>query len=275
MDCNEHVATLAKNVKINHENRIERTFQLTRLFLTVSGIWPVITKYSSKRMKYLSNLVITVCFLMIGFTFVPCALHTIFRERNAAMRILFLGPVGASFGAVLKYAIILLRSETINKCVEQIKNDWRSVESAEELAIMTRHANTGRGIAIICTLFLYTGGMSFHAIVPILKGTKINEFNQTIRPLGYPGYDIFVDPQTTPTYEIIFFLICLSAHVRYTVTIGIISLAAVFVTHACGQVQIVMLRLAKLFDGIDHRSERDELRQRISRIIKGHVNGLR
>nr|AXM05120.1 odorant receptor [Campoletis chlorideae] len=259
----------------NYDSNIKRTLQYVRLFFTVSGVWPAITKYSSERSKYLSRLVILACFSMIAFTLVPTASHMIFREKNYAVKVVLLGPVGTAFGAMLKYAIILSRANTIKKCMEQMRNDWMIVESADEHAIMTNNANTGRKIAVICAFFLYTAGVSFFAIVPILKGSKINEFNQTIRPLAYPGYNIFIDEQRTPTYEIIFFLIFVSACIRYTITIGIISLVAAFVGHACGQIEIVMSRLNKLFDGINEYVDKDELRERMAQIIKCHVNGFR
>ncbi|XP_043282221.1 putative odorant receptor 92a isoform X1 [Venturia canescens] len=264
---------------VNCDNDIKQTFQYTRWFLTFLGIWPI-TKSSDSSAggsRRISFIIILTCTVMIVFTFIPGALHTAFREKKPLRRLILMGPVSSSFASFLKYALMVLRAKDIKKCVEKIENNWITCESENELAIMRRNATIGRGITIVCSLFLYTGGMSYHTILPILKGSKINEYNVTIRPLVYPGYDIFIDPQASPTYEILFFLICVSAFVRYTVTITICNLAAVFVSHVCGQIEIVILRLNILFDGIVDADEqcRKIIEKRLSLAIQCHARSLR
>lgn len=260
----------------DYENDIKQTFQLTRWFLLFLGIWPMIKNNYFGGSKLIPIAIIVTCTVTIVFTFIPAALHTIFREKNALRRLILMGPVSSSFASFLKYIFIVLRAKNIKKCVEDIENDWITIESENERAIMRRNATIGRGITIFCSLFLYTGGMSYHTILPIIKGSKANEFNVTIRPLVYPGYDIFVDPQTSPTYEILFFLVSVSAFVRYTVTITICNLAAVSVSHVCGQIEIVVLRLKMIFDDIvDERRRVKEIEKRISLMIQCHAGGIR
>nr|AXM05138.1 odorant receptor [Campoletis chlorideae] len=267
----------SKAVKnVNYENDIKQTFKYTRWFLLFLGIWTIIKKNYLGRSKIKYFSIILCCTVMIVFTFIPAALHTIFREKNPLKKLNLMGPVSSSFASFLKYIFIVFRAKDIKKCVEKIENDWIRIESENEREIMRRNATIGRGITIFCSLFLYTGGMSYHAILPILKGSKTNEFNVTIRPLVYPGYDIFVDPQTSPTYEILFFLVCVSAFVRYTVTITICNLAAVFVSHVCGQIEIVVLRLNMIFHDItDERLRLKDIENRLSLVIQCHARGVR
>jgi len=114
--------------------------------------------------------------------------------------------------------------------------------------------------------------MSYHTIMPLSARTKTNGSFMS-RPLVYPGYDLYFDPQASPAYEIIFGMHCLSAVIQYSVTTAACSLAAIFATHACGQVQILMTLLDDLVDG--KRIKDTTVEKRLSLIAKHHVHVLR
>nr|UEN71263.1 olfactory receptor 80 [Gregopimpla kuwanae] len=185
------------------------------------------------------------------------------------------GPLSFYIAHFLKLACIVFRCKTIKLCMDHVENDWMRIESENDREIMTSNVRVGRGLTILFGAFIYGSGMAYHAIMPLWSGSTINELNQTVRPLVYPGYDIFVESQMSPTYEIIFCTTCVSAFVVYTVTTAACNIAAIFVTHACGQIQIVMSRLESLVDGIDGNGNSRKIQGRISFIIKCHVRVLR
>lgn len=60
----------------------------------------------------------------------------------------------------------------------------------------------------------------------------------------------------------------------YSVTTGSCGLAAIFVTHACGQIDIIASRLEDLSRGKNFEQSSD-VNQRIAAIVSGHVRILR
>ncbi|XP_043282244.1 odorant receptor 4-like [Venturia canescens] len=157
--------------------------------------------------------------------------------------------------------------------MEHLERDWMSIKSEKDREIMVRNVNVGRQLTMICALFMYTGGLSYHTVMPWWQGNEINEFNETIRPLVYPGYDMFVDSQKSPVYEIIFYTHCFASFVMYTITTTACNLAATFVAHACAQIQIIMSRLETLYENIDEADKLPE--HRLGLVIESHVRVLR
>nr|UEN71266.1 olfactory receptor 83 [Gregopimpla kuwanae] len=263
---------------LNHlyKSDIERSIQYSRWFLQILGVWPMISKNASTMEKYFSKIVMVACFIALNFTLIPVSLETILREKNAIKKLLhILGPITAALSSVFKYLFMIFRCKEIKLCLEHMKTDWMTVEKENERMIMMKNVNVGRRITVNASAIMYTTCTFYMTLLPIAKGTTINERNETIRPLPYPGYDFFVNPQKSPTYEILYFAVCATSLIRYTVTMTACNFAAMFVSHACGQIQIVMTRLDDLFDDLEEEHYGDTLQERISSIIICHVRGLR
>jgi len=137
---------------------------------------------------------------------------------------------------------------------------------------MLKHAGTGRIISIICMSSLYIAGFIYHMILPFSSMHKVS--NQTVRPFVYPVYNDFYQSQTSPMYELIFLIHCICGYTIYTITAGSCGLAAIFVTHACGQIEMIASRLKDLSRGKNF-AQSLSVDQRIAVIIKSHVRILR
>lgn len=157
--------------------------------------------------------------------------------------------------------------------MEHVELDWMEIDNKKDHEILTRNVNVGRRLTIVCGIFMYSGGFFYHAIMPQWSGNRVNELNETIRPLIYPGYDIFLNSQMSPYYEFIFYTHIFFSCVTSTITATACNLAAIFVAHACGQIELTMSRLNTLFDSIDEAS--DTVETRLGFIVKSHVRMLR
>ncbi|XP_043488573.1 odorant receptor 22c-like [Polistes fuscatus] len=93
---------------------------------------------------------------------------------------------------------------------------------------------------------MYGSGLLFRAIIPLTRGKIIINENLTIRPLPCPCYYRFFDPQISPVYEIVYFLQCLSGIITYTITTAVCGLAALFVLHICGQLEILSMLMNRM-----------------------------
>lgn len=254
------------NVCYKHD--IRYAMQLCRWILKPIGIWHLIYGRSSQSEKLLSLMLMLACFSFLCFVLVPAGPYILFREKDINIKVKLFGPVGFCLTSAIKYCFLAARVSTIGRCVEHVESDWQVVRHQDHRKMMLRNALVGRRLTTLCVIFLYTGGMSYHTIMPLSTRTKTN--GSFSKPLVYPGYDIYFDPHASPAYEIVF---CMhSAMVQYSVTTAVCSLAAIFATHACGQVQILMTLLDDLVEG---KRTKGTVEKRLRLIAKHHVRVLR
>ncbi|XP_043282234.1 uncharacterized protein [Venturia canescens] len=258
----------------DYKEDLDRTIYYTKKLLRLLGVWSLVKKENPRKKELaMSVILITTCSLQVSFIMVPCILHVLLREKNVLIKIKLLAPIGVRAINLVKYCMLVYRRNVIKFCFDHVEHDWIIAPTDLDRKIMRRNANTGRRITLACVLFMYTSTWLFNGILPLVRGNKIDSLNRTIRPLAYPGYDLFVDSQSSPFYEFIYCNTVVSAWVLYTIIATTCSLAAIFVAHTCGQIEIIMSRLDTLFDNLD--DEIATLEQRVSFIVRSHVRVLR
>lgn len=119
---------------------------------------------------------------------------------------------------------------------------------------------------------MYLSGIIYISIMQYAMGSQINEYNQTIKMLIYPAYGGY-NIQKSPTYEIIYGVQCICEYVFDTIASGACGLAALFVTHACGQIDVVMSRLDDIVAGQYKKNSNANIR--LMEIIKHHTKILK
>lgn len=140
--------------------------------------------------------------------------------------------------------------------------------------MMMKYGKTGRNLTVLCIVFMYSGGAIYHTVMQYAIGTFVDQNNRTIKPLVYPTYSALYDVQKSPVYELVYIVHCMCGYVIYSVTAGACGLAALFTTHACGQIDIVLSRLNDLVDGkMDKRNV--DLNKRLIEIVEHHLRILR
>lgn len=244
-----------------------------RYVLIPIGLWPMIYgRVSSRTEKIISAVLVVASISSVFFVLIPTGLHMLLYEHNINLKLKLFGPIGFCVASSIKYCYLGLKGEDIGRCIAHVENDWKTILDQNHRTTMRKYATVGRNLIVLCAIFLYSGGMSYHTVMTLSMTKKINE-TLTIRALTYPGYDRYFDVQASPAYEIVFFLHCVSAMVMHTITMAACSLAATFVTHACGQIQITMIRLNDLVEGKE--SDGIELSDRMAIIVRDHVKTLR
>lgn len=257
----------------NYKEDMSYAICYLRRLLRFIGVWYLAKQNRRKRDVVIAIPLLIVATLLPAFVMVPCILHALLRERNGTVKMKLLAPIGLRAANYVKYVAMLNRVDALKYCFRHVEIDWMTAFSVSDREIMKKKAILGRRITILCISVFYSSTLSYNCVLPIWRGSKVNEFNQTIRPVVYPGFDILLDPQKSPTYEIIFCTTILAACSTYTVISSSCSLAATFVTHACGQIEIIMSRLDTLFDNAEDNAKL--LNDRISFIIQRHVRVLR
>ncbi|XP_063993541.1 uncharacterized protein LOC135171117 isoform X2 [Diachasmimorpha longicaudata] len=252
-----------------------KSLQFTKWLLTPLGVWPFVKRGSTLTEIRLAILLQLFCHSLLAFVIIPSAFHIFARESNLNVRIALFGPVGFVVTNLLKYCAIIHHRTGIRRCIKYIENDWQELQNQHHRDIMMRNVSTGRNLTVLCATFMYSGGMLYHTLMPFLLTNPIAaEKNSSNRPIVYPGYDAVFGVYVSPTYEIIFLSHCLTAMIIYTITTVSCNLAASFVTHACGQIQILIVRLDSLVNSEGDRSER-YLKRKLGDIIHYHAKVLR
>ncbi|XP_015431173.1 PREDICTED: odorant receptor 4-like [Dufourea novaeangliae] len=255
----------------DHETDLDYTLEMCRWLLTPIGVWPLVKKCAGKHERAMSIVLLLVCFTCLLFVILPSGYNIFFVEKSMQNKVKLLGPVGFCLSSAIKYCYLVAKGTVFGRCIEHVQKDWQTVEQPCHRDIMLKHASLSRQLIAICAIFLYTGGMSYHTVMQFLSKDR-SKRNFTVRPLTYPCFDTFLDTQSSPTYEIVFSVHCVAAMIMYSVTTAAYSLAATFVTHICGQIQIQMARLENLLG--DSR-EKSSFHDRMTVIVRSHVQVLR
>ncbi|XP_020279255.1 odorant receptor 4-like [Pseudomyrmex gracilis] len=255
---------------IAYERDSDYSIQLNRWFLKPLGAWPGAT--TSVIDRILSRCIQFVCYSLIVITLIPCALY-IMREPDVQLKLKAFGPMIHWLISGVNYCSLLLHSYDIRKCVDHMRDDWRVVERTRDREVMLRNAKFGRFISSFCAIFMQGGVCSYSivtAITPVV--IQIDNITITTHQLPCPFYIKFVDARYSPANEIVVCLQLLSAVIVNSVTVGACSLAAVFATHACGQLSILMIRLDELVEGAEDK--REITHQKLAFIVEHHLRVL-
>lgn len=216
-------------------------------------------------------LLILICCSVMQFVIVPFSYYVLFYEKNVNSKIKYLGPLTFCLTSLFKYGYLAMKGSELNRCVEHIERDWKMLENEDHRNIMIQYVTMSRKLITLCAAFMYTGGLSYHTIMPLLS-KKVNE-NFTIRPLTYPGYETFIDIQQSPTYEIVYCMHCVYVVITANISMAAYSLTAIFITHACGQIKIQTSRLGSLND--NGKALETVIENRLAIIVKDHAEILR
>ncbi|KAG7198565.1 hypothetical protein KM043_005929 [Ampulex compressa] len=160
-------------------------------------------------------------------------------ENNARMKLKHSILVLYATMTVFKYSCLLLTQYKIKDCIDHVRQDWKVFGSGTHRQAMIKRARVGRRFFLFSWALMYVGTTCFRTILPLSAGKIVVDENTTIRPLSAPAYFIVFDVQKSPAYEIVFALQVCSGFVACTITITLCALMAVFVMHACGQLDVL------------------------------------
>lgn len=253
----------------NYKSDIELTVHVSRGVLKLIGVWPHQGTRESTLKGILIKILRIACHFLLCFILIPGLLNTFLREKDPRRRLKAVGPMCNCLMAVLKYTMFLYQGERLEDCVARLEEDWKQVVRVKDRRTMLEKAKIGRSIAILCVAFVYISGFSFRIIVPLSSGTIVNARNVTIRPLAFSCYFVFFDPQKTPAYEIVFAIQFMAGFVTYSITSGACSLAALYVLHACGQLEILIGRLEELVE--NPNANAIALDEKLAALVKHHI----
>lgn len=258
---------------LNSERDIVNALVWSRWILRILGIWPLVYSDTSTIEKILATISFALCWSALSFLLIPMAIFTLSERNTINDKIKMLGPLGYVSISVLKYFFLVIHHKGIRRCIRVLSIDWRVVQQEDYRKIMIRNAAKSHVLSKFCITFMYCGGLCYHTVMPFLSHTIIDEQNITVKPMPYPGFDIIFDLHFMPAYVFVFCAQWLSGIVLFNVTTAVCCLAAMFVSHVCGQIEIVMARVESLVKSA--QSSGMNSKQHMGIIVKHHVQSLR
>ncbi|CAK9826100.1 Odorant receptor 4 [Anthophora retusa] len=256
-----------------YEKHVNLSIQWNRWLLKPIGLWPN-SHTTSKSKKFVYKLINIVCYCLISFLFVPCAMYVFLEVEDLYDKLKLFGPLIFCLMAFAKYYSLIVHKADIRECVKRIELDWKYMKYAKDRDAMIVNANFGRKLVMLCTFFMYSGFAFYYIAIPISVGRIPSENgNLTFIPLVFPFTRYIIDTRYTPTNEIVFFLQLIAGALMHGITSAACSLATVFAVHACSQIEVLMNWLQHLIDGRSDMS--DTVDGRIASIIKQHVRILK
>ncbi|KAG9435161.1 odorant receptor 58 [Apis mellifera carnica] len=256
---------------LNYEKDIVYVTKHNKWILNSIGIWPTVLKGID---EYLPKIAIALSNLVLSFTVIQCVLHILLEQKDPILRLKILGLTFFSFISLMKYWVLTMRKPKIKLCIEQIQHDWKQVEFERDRKLMLKYGIIGRNLSMYSIVFMYSGGIIYHTVMHYKLGSYVDEYNRTIKLLIYPTYSRLYDVQKSPVYELVYILQCICGYMFDAVTVGACGLAALFATHICGQIDIVMAKLEDLVDG-KFSKENSNPNIRLIEIIEHHIKILR
>ncbi|XP_076276376.1 odorant receptor 4-like [Lasioglossum baleicum] len=251
-----------------YEKDIVHIFKISRWILNSIGIWPNLLENSK---QFLPKIVIGLCNVLLLFAIIPFSLYLSIEVKDVVMRLKLIGLFSFCSVALIKYWALTACKPNLKYCIEFVQHDWKQVEHSEDRELMLKYGNVGRNLTILCLVFMYSGGFMYHTIMQYAIGTFVDEHNRTIKPLVYPTYSGLFDSQASPFYELVYAVHSVTGYVIYSITVGACGLAAMFTTHICGQIDIMILRLQNLAQ----LEGNTDLHPRLVGIVQHHIRMLR
>ncbi|CAD6201199.1 GSCOCT00000007001.3-RA-CDS, partial [Cotesia congregata] len=240
-----------KNIKTKGtiNSRVFDDIEYTQQLLSILAIWPLVSKSSTiKKIISVIHLLVIISSLIWNILF-RCIFIYIYVKKFDD-QIMLIGPTFFRVIILLKYLAIIYHRRTIKKIIEHIQTDWNNVECQEQQNIMMKNVQINRQVTLVFAFLMYVSGAFYNFVMPhiIPLLTHRGSRNATQRLTIFPGYNVLFDVQKSPIYEITFFFHIFSVFAGFSVLICACNLAIVLVTHACGQIQIIISQLNSVID---------------------------
>lgn len=274
MDAKNRKPPIEETSNADHVTDIRYAEQHARWNLTILGIWPHVTSNPSTGQILVAKFMLPICPIVIALLVGSIICHAAFRAKTSEDALAVFGPIGYQSGNFIKSLILILRRDVLKLLIQHVEANWRRVGTADDREIMLRYLKLGRGITRVCAIGLF-GSTIFFYTAPFFAEPYVNELNQSVRILVFPGPDMLIDIQKGHNYEIVYFASSFGAFFNVVVHLAIFNLSASLVTHACGQVEIVISRLDALVAAVDGGKDTAALQDRIAFIVRNHVRAYR
>ncbi|XP_076760931.1 uncharacterized protein LOC143429285 [Xylocopa sonorina] len=255
------------------DNYSDYNLKLNRWILKPIGVWPA-SPSTTKLQRTISVISNVVCYSFMVSTSIMCLLHLLLELETVYAKLEILGALNHWFVSNVTYTTLLLRSNDIRYCVQQMETDWRTVTKTKYQEVMLKYAVFGRYVATFCVAFMQGGVLSF-CFVTALSTEEVQAGNgtKTVHVIPFPVYKRLINVEENPMNAIVLFAEIFAIFIANSCTAGTFSLAAVLAAHACGQLGVVKVKIAEFVDS-SRNQEKASAFEKIGTIVEHHLRTL-
>nr|AXM05148.1 odorant receptor [Campoletis chlorideae] len=235
--------------KLASRGTMEYSVRYLRCLLRMLGVWPLVAGGNPSQLdKLIGTIMRPVALFYSTLVLLPMFAEVAAQRAPREELISLVAPLAYQAFNVMKHFFLLLRIDIIKTSLKHMEIDWENIDNDKDRGIMVKSIQEANKLAIIITISMYVGGTLHNFILPALADSYVNEFNETIRVLCFPGGDFFLDVQANVVFEIVFVTYWMSDMFVVTVSMALFTLALILLRHSCGQIQILISNLGNLVD---------------------------
>ncbi|XP_011878565.1 PREDICTED: odorant receptor 13a-like [Vollenhovia emeryi] len=220
-----------------------RYYAIPRLYMTLAGLWP----YQSIRNRYLRFVpTFTICSIVL----IPMLLYVNIAMTDLDDLFECMPTILITIIFSFKLASLMANSEKIKACLKTIENDWLSLNTDSERAILQRHTTYGQYLTIFYAVFMVTTGLLYmlKSIVLIMIEDTSNSTRLAVTKLPFRvEYGYRIDQYFYP----ILIHCYLTVYSHVTATVAADSFYFALIQHACGMFSVVGHMLEHIGEDID------------------------
>ncbi|XP_032689592.1 uncharacterized protein LOC116852909 isoform X2 [Odontomachus brunneus] len=252
----------------NYERDINFTYELNRFVLRILGVWPYTNKKYCLLQKLKKNVLIFIFYFLLCFELMSMVLYIVMILNSPRAKLKFMASLLFTIVTVLKYSNLFYVKNQMKNCIACVEKDFQNIVNPTMRNTMLFHAKISRRLFILCGIFMYSGGMTYRTLLPLVRGKIVTVQNVTTRPLPCPGHYVVFDPYISPAYEIVFFVQCFLGVFKYTITVAACGIAALFTMHIVAQLDILMMLMNSLTNEYNLENVKEKLSTIVERQIK-------
>ncbi|XP_025074134.1 odorant receptor 13a-like [Pogonomyrmex barbatus] len=208
-----------------------RYYTIPRLYMTLAGLWP----YHQISNRYL-HFVPT--FIICSIILIPMLLYVLIAMTGLEDLFECMPTILITIIFSFKLASLMANSEKIKACLKTIENDWLSLNTDSEKAILQRHAAYGQYLTMFYAVFMVMTGLLYmlKSIVLIMMEDTSNSTKLAVTKLPFRvEYGQKIDQYFYPI--LIHCYLTVYSHVTATVAADTFYIS--LIQHACGMFSVV------------------------------------
>ncbi|XP_025262558.1 odorant receptor 13a-like [Camponotus floridanus] len=233
-----------------------RYYMVMRMYMTLVGIWPYLTVNT----RYL-RFVTTFMFSM-GIA-VPQILYLLNDSIDIDEVFECVPSIAIAIMFSLKLVNVMIHSEKVKVCFKTMEEDWLSLKTDVEKAILRQYTEYGQYMSTSYALIILVPALS-HLLKPIITTLKENDIENitksSISRSSKLPFRVEYGEKLDQYFYVIMVHCCLAVFAHLVVTVAVDSFYYTVIQHACGMFSIIGHMLENIGKNDDANLEENNIK---------------
>ncbi|GAB1867911.1 Odorant receptor [Camponotus japonicus] len=233
-----------------------RYYMVVRIYMTLVGIWP----YNTIGTRYL-RFVMTFMF-SIGIV-VPQILYLLNGSIDIDDVFECVPSISIALLFSFKLVNVMIHSEKVKVCFKTMEEDWLSLKTDVEKAILRQYAEYGQYMSTLYAIIMLVPAL-FHLLKPIITTLMKNDIENitksTISRASKLPFRVEYGEKLDQYFYLIMIHCCLAVFAHLVVTVAVDSFYYTVIQHACGMFSIIGHMLENIGKNDDANLEKNNIK---------------